>query len=116
MSQTYQNSGERTQGPLNRRSKMETYCEIVKAVGSGAQKPTHIMYKANLSWGVMQGYIKNLEEQGIITFKESEGKRTYNLTPKGFALLTKYMALKDDLFFAGSQSDSPANSVPNFTF
>jgi predicted transcriptional regulator len=115
MSQQYQNSGERS-GQLNRRSRMETYCEIVKAVGSGASKPTHIMYKANLSWGVMQGYIKNLEVQGIITFKEAEGKRTYQLTPKGFALLTKYMALKDDLFFADKNGDAAVNSVPNFTF
>ena len=57
-----------TQAPLNRRSRMETLCDIVKAIGAGAEKPTHIMYKANLSWTVMQGYIKELETQGSRIF------------------------------------------------
>ena len=85
------------QQPLNRRSRMETYCDIVKAIGGGAEKPTHIMYKANLSWTVMQSYIKDLETQGLVVSSESDGKRLYRLTEKGFALLRQYQSIKEDL-------------------
>lgn len=100
LSDTYLVTGERAQGQLNRRSKMETYCEIVKAVGAGAQRPTHIMYKANLSWSVMQDYVKNLESNGIVASAVVEGKRVYQLTQKGFTLLNKYLSIREDLSFA----------------
>jgi len=85
------------QQQLNRRSKMETYCDIVKAIGAGAEKPTHIMYRANLSWTVMQGYIKDLETQGLVVSQDSDGKRLYKLTEKGFMLLRQYVSIKEDL-------------------
>ena len=76
---------------------METYCDIIKAIGRGAEKPTHIMYRANLSWTVMQTYIKSLEIQGLILGRDVEGKRLYQLTEKGFGLLRQYLSIKDDL-------------------
>jgi predicted transcriptional regulator len=76
---------------------METYCDIVKAIGAGAEKPTHIMYRANLSWTVMQGYIKDLETQALIASQEIDGKRLYRLTEKGFLLLRQYVSIKEDL-------------------
>ncbi|MGI0091743.1 MAG: winged helix-turn-helix domain-containing protein [Nitrososphaerales archaeon] len=85
------------QQQLNRRSRMETYCDIVRAIGAGAEKPTHIMYKANLSWTVMQGYIKALESQGLILAHDSDGKRLYELTERGFGLLKQYLSIKSDL-------------------
>lgn len=104
MSEPYLVPGEKTQGQLNRRSRMETYCEIVKAVGGGAQRPTHIMYKANLSWSVMQEYITNLESFGILNSAVMDGKRVFHLTQKGFALLNKYLALREDLSFVDGNS------------
>ena len=82
---------------ITRRSKLETYFEIVEVIGIGVEKPTHVMYKANLSWKVMQEYIKNLELRGIVNCARSEGKRGYHLTQKGFALLSKYLELKEDM-------------------
>ena len=85
------------QQQLNRRSRMETCCDIIKAIGGGAEKPTHIMYRANLSWTVMQGYIKALEGQGLVQAQDAEGKRLYQLTDRGFGLLKQYLSIKDDL-------------------
>ena len=76
---------------------METLCDIVKAIGAGAEKPTHIMYKANLSWTVMQGYIKELETQALVYSLDSDGKRMYKLTEKGYMLLKQYISIKEDL-------------------
>ncbi|MDA4130972.1 MAG: hypothetical protein OK457_09395 [Thaumarchaeota archaeon] len=92
-----QTQTQQPQAPLNRRSRMETLCDIVKAIGAGAEKPTHIMYKANLSWTVMQGYIKDLETQGVVFSQETDGKRLYKLTEKGYILLKQYVAIKEDL-------------------
>ena len=76
---------------------METYFEIIEVIGAGTQKPTHIMYKANLSWTVMQDYIRNLKSRGIVESAGAEGKKGYHLTPRGFELLSKYMEIKEDL-------------------
>lgn len=76
---------------------METYCDIIKAIGGGAEKPTHIMYRANLSWTVMQGYIRSLEGQGLVQAQDDEGKRLYQLTERGFGLLKQYLSIKEDL-------------------
>ncbi len=63
---------------------METFCDILKAIGAGAEKPTHIMYKANLSWTVMQSYIRSLEAQGLVIPTVEDDKKTYHLSDKGF--------------------------------
>ena len=76
---------------------METYCEIIKAIGGGAAIPTHIMYRANLSWKSMQGYIEVLETKGLIQTQDVKGKRLYHLTQKGFGLLKQYLSIKEDL-------------------
>jgi len=97
MSQEYMTSQKPSQSQLNRRSRMETYCDILRAIGSGAEKPTHIMYKANLSWTVMQGYIRALESQGLIVSGNEEGKRQYHLSDKGFQLLNQFISIREDL-------------------
>ena len=104
MSEPYLIPGEKAHSQVNRRSKIETYCEIVKAVGTGAQRPTHIMYKANLSWSVMQEYISYLESSDILTSAVVDGKRMFHLTEKGFGLLNKYLALREDLSFNEDQT------------
>ena len=76
---------------------METFCDILRAIGAGAEKPTHIMYKANLSWTVMQQYIKSLETQNLIIATSEQGKRLYHLSDKGFQLLKQFMTIREDL-------------------
>ncbi|MGI0091499.1 MAG: winged helix-turn-helix domain-containing protein [Nitrososphaerales archaeon] len=86
------------QSQVSRRSRMETFGDMLRAIGAGAEKPTHIMYKANLSWSVMQAYIKSLEAQGLVTTTISEqGKRLYHLSDKGFQLLSQFLSIRQDL-------------------
>jgi predicted transcriptional regulator len=82
---------------LNRRSRLETNADILRAIAEGAEKPTHIMYKANLSWSVMQGYIKALEEQSLIVSRETDGRRHYELTEKGLRVLNAFLAVRREL-------------------
>jgi predicted transcriptional regulator len=76
---------------------METFCDILKAIGAGAEKPTHIMYKANLSWTVMQSYIRSLEAQGLVIPTMDDEKKTYHLSDKGFQLLNQFVSIREDL-------------------
>lgn len=80
---------------------METFCDILKAIGAGAEKPTHIMYKANLSWTVMQAYIRSLEAQGLVVTTNEQGKKMYHLSDKGFHLLNQFLSIREDLNLRG---------------
>jgi predicted transcriptional regulator len=74
---------------------METYCDIILALGAGVEKPTHLLMKANLPWNVMQKYIDNLESQDLITTVDEEGRTAFRLTNKGFKLLRTFASIKD---------------------
>ncbi len=76
---------------------METCSDILRVIGSGVQRPTHIMYKANLSWIVMQEYIKSLEAQGLVVSAIENNKKVYHLTQKGFEVLNRMKSLRADL-------------------
>ncbi|MDG6995944.1 MAG: hypothetical protein JRN52_08475 [Nitrososphaerota archaeon] len=92
---------------MKRRSKLETYFSIIEVVGAGNQKPAHIMYKANLSWVVMQDYIRNLENRGIVESADAEGRKSYHLTQRGFELLAKYRKIKEDMRISAVLPQNP---------
>jgi predicted transcriptional regulator len=84
----------------DRRSKLEIYLDVLKAIGAGSEKPTHIMYKANLSWVVLRGCLQNLKEQGLVTESSvDDGRTVYHLTNKGFDLLKQFLSIRDELSF-----------------
>ena len=81
----------------NRRSRMETLFDILTIIAAGAEKPTHIMYKANLSWTIMQQNMRLLESQGLVVPSDDEGRRVYHLSEKGFALLKQFQTIREGL-------------------
>ncbi len=96
-----QEASTQRQNQLNRRSRLETYGDILYAVSIGASKPTHIMYKANLSWVVMKEYLKSLEKFGLIQSTETNGNRIYHLSDGGFRVLKQFLEVKDELKLSG---------------
>jgi predicted transcriptional regulator len=84
----------------DRRSKLEIYLDVLKAIGAGSEKPTHIMYKANLSWVVLRGCLQNLKDQGLVVESAvDDGRTVYHLTNKGFELLNQFLSIRDELSF-----------------
>ena len=82
-----------------RRSKMEIYLDILRVISEGNHKPTHIMYRANLSWSRLKRYLNFLSEQDLLTIlQKSEGTR-YNLTPKGREVLNYFKKLEGVLYY-----------------
>ena len=74
-----------------RRSKLEIRLKILDAVRNGVEKPTRIMYAANLSWKPTQRILSNLTEQGLVAevsdTESVKSRRKYKITEKGIAVL-----------------------------
>jgi predicted transcriptional regulator len=83
--------------PLMRRSHLEIFCDILRAIGSGADRPSTIMFKADLSWEVLQSYLRTLQSQNLIEASESDAKRTYRLSQKGYDILKQFVSIRKDM-------------------
>lgn len=74
-----------------RRSKLEIVLNVLSAIKDGVDKPTRIMYAANLSWKPTQKILGSLVEQELIyEIKETGSKRSklrYRITEKGVNVL-----------------------------
>jgi predicted transcriptional regulator len=82
-----------------RRSKLEIRLKILAAVREGVDKPTRIMYAANMSWKPVQRILSHLVEQGlleeVLNIKSRQSKRRYQITEKGEQVLDYFEKAKD---------------------
>ena len=70
------------------RSVLRINLDILNAVkDEGEAKPTHILYKANLSHERLVRYLDDLTAKGLIEMKQEGEARTYSITPKGVGFL-----------------------------
>jgi len=74
-----------------RRSKLDIVLIVLGAVRRGMDKPTRIMYAANLSWKPTQKILDNLVEQNLLNVEIEKGKKRmkkrYEITEKGITVL-----------------------------
>ena len=61
----------------------------------GKVKPTHLMYKANLSHKQMQLYLEELIKNQLIEKKEEAGKFMIFITKKGREFCAKYSQVRE---------------------
>jgi predicted transcriptional regulator len=70
------------------RSVLRINLDILNAVREeGDAKPTHILYKANLSHERLVRYLDDLTAKGLIEVRQEGDNRTYAITPKGVGFL-----------------------------
>ena len=82
---------------MTRRSKMEIYLDIIKAVADGKHKPTHILYRANLSWMRLKECLDFLIEQGFLEETILDKTRVFSVTSKGKEVLGYYSKINAEL-------------------
>jgi predicted transcriptional regulator len=76
---------------------MEVYSDVLKAIGSGAQSPTQIMLKANVSWNVVKSSLQTLVQHGTLETSVEDGRSIYQLTSRGFELLKKLVLIREQM-------------------
>jgi predicted transcriptional regulator len=80
-----------------RRSQLEIRMDMLKAVREGAEGPTQIMYRANLSWINLQMHLKILVVNGLLAPVEIGNRKRYELTTKGLNVMNRYLNLLDEV-------------------
>lgn len=77
-----------------KRGKIDVMKNILDSI-KGPTRKTKIMYKANLSYRMVNAYLGLMSSIGLIILEKNGGNYTsYNITPKGQKFLTKYSELK----------------------
>ena len=85
-----------------RKSNVENYFEILRAIGSGASKPAQIIQATNIPWLTAMQCLRSLEQNGFVqtTLDPRTQARCSTLTNQGYALLSEILKLKDMAKFA----------------
>jgi predicted transcriptional regulator len=75
-----------------KRNRLEIIRDILEVIRSksGVIKPTHILYKSNLSYQMMEEYISELKRKGFIVEVKLKKGKSYAITEKGRNYLLKY--------------------------
>lgn len=81
-----------------KRDRLEIIHDILHVIREKGEKvkPTHILYKSNLSHQRLQEYMKELMEKQLIEEKLlKKNKKTYILTDKGYNYLADYQRIRE---------------------
>jgi predicted transcriptional regulator len=80
-----------------RRSLLQIKVDILRAVSAGYGKPTQIMYRANLSWNVLQAQLKSFIDSGMLEVEEYGSRRRYLITAKGIEMVDSYQKVVSEI-------------------
>ena len=83
--------------PAVRRSQLETRMDMLRAVHDGAEGPTQVMYKANLSWSALQENLAKLLAVGLLSEEKLGSRRRYVLTEKGMGVLRNFDLIQEEI-------------------
>ena len=83
-------------GAEGRRSILQVRVDILRVISQGFGKPTQVMYKANLSWNVLQSQLKAFVDAGLVSEEEYGNRRRYTITQKGLEVIQSYSKVEDE--------------------
>lgn len=83
--------------PAKKRNRLEVIRDILTVIKqkNGTIKPTHILYKSNLSYAMMEEYLQELLDKEFITEGTKAGHKSYSITEKGNEYLDKYRLIAE---------------------
>lgn len=75
-----------------KRERLQVIHDILKAIQAkdGRIRPTHILYKANLSSQMLNEYLQDLIKRDFVIEDSQKKGKTYSLTDKGYQYLNEY--------------------------
>lgn len=80
-----------------KRTKLDIIHDMLHAIQEkgGTIKPTHLLYKSNLSHKRMKLYVEELKQKDMITEEEHKKKTQYRITDEGRKFLQNYKQMKE---------------------
>lgn len=87
----------------SRRSRLELIFDILLAIQNkgGRIKPTHLMYKSNLSHKLLNSYLEELLGKGMVIVEEEFQRKKQNttktvvITDKGLGFLAEFRRMRE---------------------
>ncbi len=74
-----------------RRSRLESYFDVLEVIDKGTNKPTRIMYETNLSWTSLCSVFDTLINSDFIREEKRKSSKRYHITEKGRNALSYHM-------------------------
>lgn len=80
-----------------KRTKVDIINEMLLAImqKGGEIKPTHLMYKANLSYSLMNTYLDELIEKEMVRRQPKKHNTYLLITDKGYHFVEKFRQMKE---------------------
>lgn len=80
-----------------KRTRLEVISDMLRVIQEkrGTIKPTHLMYKANLSHRSMGDYLSQLLKSEMVIKVDRSGKTFYQITKKGVEFYLKFNQVKE---------------------
>jgi len=75
---------------MSKRSRFEISCDILKLILDGEEKPTKLMFKANISWNVIKEILEILVKKELVTEHMIGKVIRYKITDKGTQVFSYY--------------------------
>ena len=78
-----------------KRDRLEIFHDMLRAINdkNGKIKPTHLMYKSNLSHTMLNEYLTELIKRKFIEEVQSENGKSYTITKAGLEYIGKYSSI-----------------------
>jgi len=82
---------------VKRRGKLEIIADILRSIQNkeGKIKPTHLLYKSNLSHAKLMEYVDILLEKGMIEERLVKGKKMFFMKDQGHKFLLEFERIKE---------------------
>lgn len=84
--------------PTYRRSRIELYVDVLRAIYNGRVSPSRIVYAANLSYDRVVRCLKFLEDQDLVQKVEGIKKKRYRITERGCEVIKYFNEVETYLF------------------
>jgi len=80
-----------------RRGKLEIIADILSSIQDkeGKIKPTHLLYKSNLSHAKLKEYLDILLKKGMIEERLVKGKKMFFMKDQGHKFLSEFERIKE---------------------
>ncbi|MDP6600257.1 MAG: winged helix-turn-helix domain-containing protein [Candidatus Woesearchaeota archaeon] len=82
---------------VRRRGRLEIIADILRSIKNkeGKIKPTHLLYKSNLSHAKLKEYVGMLMEKGMIEEQLVKGKKMFLMKDHGYKFLSEFERIKE---------------------